>query len=269
MVTHFLIACSNRKAEEAHRGLEWESGTTVEGWSEVWRAAVDEGLPAREMYVGDSFSKQCRAIESRQEGEFVWIVSAGGGLLKTTDVIPSYQSTFTGPGPSPGEWSKLPQGGLERIQLSEGDRVVLCIPEPYQKAVITDGAWERVSGFSISIGPGVVRETCREALPTHPRIREILECGAMKIWTHLLEQYLESDDPHAHFSRLVESANELPEKPSRELISTTEELDEIVDSLPEEITCAGDAVRHIRDKLLRAASQERVAESWSRRRARQ
>ena len=265
MVTHFLIACSNRKAKEPRRGLEWGPETTIEEWSDVWRAAADECLPARQMYVGDSFSKQCRTIESDPEGGVVWIVSAGGGLLRTTDLIPSYQSTFTGSGPTPAEWSVLPQGGLERIQLSEGDRVVLCVPEPYQKAVIADDSWERVSGFSISIGPGVARDTCREALPTHPRLREVLECGAMKIWTHLLEHYLESEDPRDHFSRLVERAEGLPEKPSRESIPTTEELDEIVGSLPEEVTSAGEAVRYIRDKLLRAASQERVAESWSRR----
>ena len=266
MVTHFLIACSKRKAEETRRGLEWDSGTTTEGWSEVWRDAADEGLSAREMYVGDSFSKQCRAIESRSEGGCIWIVSAGAGLLKTSDVIPSYQSTFTSRGPTPEQWTKLPQGGLERIPLSEGDRVVLCIPEQYQKAIVMDDLWGEVSDVAISIGPGIARESCPQSLPTHPRLREVLECGAMHIWAHLLEQYLDSDDPHAHFSQLVERANELPEKIDRVTIDTVEELDEIVDSLPEEITSAGSAVRYIRDELLRAASQERVAESWSRRR---
>ena len=268
MVTHYLIACSNRKAEVASRDLEWGAETTVAGWSEAWGAAIEGGSPAREMYVGDPFSKQCRMIEERPEGGCIWIVSAGGGLLKTTDVIPSYQSTFTGRGPSAEQWGELPHGGLERIPISEGDRVVLCLPEPYQKAVAMDDLWEEVSGAAISIGPGIVRESCPGSLPTHPRLREVLRCGAMQIWTHLLEQYLDSDDPHAHFSQLVDRANELPEKPEREAIDTAEELDSIVDSLPEGITSAGSAVRYIRDELLRAASQERVAESWSRRRSR-
>ena len=268
MATHYLIACSNRKAEKSSRDLEWRSESTIAGWSEAWSAGIDGGSPAREMYVGDSFSKQCRMIEERSEEECIWIVSAGGGLLKTTDVIPSYQSTFTGQGPSPEQWSGLPYGGLGRIPLSGGDNVVLCIPEPYQKAVTMDDLWEKVSGVAISIGPGIARESCPESPPTHPRIREVLECGAMHIWTHLLEQYLDSDDPNAHFSQLVERANELPEKPDRETIDTAEELDSIIDSLPEDITSAGSAVRYIRDVLLRAASQERVAESWSRRRTR-
>ena len=268
MATHYLIACSNRKAKASSSDLEWGSETTVAGWSESWSSAIDGGSPAREMYVGESFSKQCRMVEERSEEGCIWIVSAGGGLLKTTDVIPSYQSTFTGKGPSPEQWSGLPHGGLERIPLSEGDRVVLCIPEPYQKAVAMDDLWGEVSDVSISIGPGVARESCPRSLPTHPRLREVLECGAMQIWTHLLEQYLESDDPHAHFSQLVERANELPDKPDRETIDTAEELDSIIDSLPEDITSAGSAVRYIRDVLLRATSQERVAESWSRRRAR-
>jgi len=266
MATHYLIACSNRKAEKSSRDLEWRSESTIAGWSEAWSAGIDGGSPAREMYVGDSFSKQCRMIEELSEGDCIWIVSAGGGLVKPTDLIPSYQSTFTGPGPSPEQWSGLPHGGLERIPLSEGDRVVLCIPEPYQKAVAMDDLWGEVSDVAISIGPGVARESCPGSLPTHPRLRELLRCGAMQIWTHLLEQYLESDDPHAHFSQLVERANGLPEKPDRETIDTAEELDSIVDSLPEDITSAGSAVRYIRDELLRAASQERVAESWSRRR---
>ena len=57
MATHFLIACSNRKAKETHRGLEWGPETTIEEWSDVWRATADECLQAREMYMGDSFSK--------------------------------------------------------------------------------------------------------------------------------------------------------------------------------------------------------------------
>ena len=146
--------------------------------------------------------------------------------------------------------------------------MVLCIPEPYQKAVAMDDLWGKVSGVAISIGPGIARESCPESPSTHPRLREVLECGAMQIWTNLLEQYLDTDDPNAHFSQLVERANELPEKPDRETIDTAEELDSIVDSLPEDITSAGSAVRYIRDKLLRAASQERVADSWSRRKSR-
>jgi hypothetical protein len=101
-------------------------------------------------------------------------------------------------------------------------------------------------------------------LPYHPRFRELLNCGALKIWTSLLEQYLSADEPHDHFGGMVEKASTLPIQPDRELIDSQEEMDGIIQSLPESVTSAGSAVRYIRDELHRSASQERISESWRR-----
>jgi len=265
MTTHFLIACSNKKSIPPGEGLFWTQETTIQIWSEAWAAPDGARLPAAEMYSGDSFAKQVGLITDHSEAHSIWIVSAGGGIISPSDRIPSYQSTFTSrQGPTFVEWCDLPHGGLSRLPLEDGDNVVMCLPEPYQRAVMLDVSWGIVSQKTLSIGPGPARQSCSEKLPCHPRFRELLNCGAMKIWTSLLEQYLSTDDPHEHFGEMVERASILPVHPMRELIDSQEEMDSIIQSLPGSVTSAGSAVRYIRDELHRSASQERISESWRR-----
>ena len=120
MTIHVLIQCSKKKSLDFSPEMTWSSKTTLKSWKTNWEKQL-VSTDAEKLYSGRSIKREFEFI-SQTSGVKGYIISAGAGLAKLNDKIPSYESTFSnGNGPHYSQWHQLPLGGLSKINPEEGD----------------------------------------------------------------------------------------------------------------------------------------------------
>ena len=115
MTIHVLIPCS--KTKEITRFLSRDD-MVLQNHFKSWKTNWEKQLvstDAEKLYSGRSIKREFEFI-SQTSGVEGYIISAGAGLAKLNDKIPSYESTFSnGNGPHYSQWHQLPLGGLSKI----------------------------------------------------------------------------------------------------------------------------------------------------------
>jgi hypothetical protein len=213
------------------------------------------------MYIGRAVQEQVKIIESYNQE--VWFISAGLGILNGgpgAPIIPSYEASFSvkGAGPSFKQWTEMHSSSIAK--LASKTRILLLIPKPYLRALepsIVPFA-KKIITFDRS---SILVENGARVIDLHPRIREVLQCAASDYWTEILRLVLPEEGKSKELKELNRKASELPERMANPRVSDSDLL-QIIRSLPESVTSAQKAVRHIRDVENIAASQERISYFW-------
>ena len=87
MTIHILIQCSKKKSLDFSPEMAWGSKTNIESWTSDWekqQARID----AHKLYTGRAVKREFEII-SKTDGVEGYIISAGAGLAKFSDKIPS------------------------------------------------------------------------------------------------------------------------------------------------------------------------------------
>lgn len=276
MTTHYIIPCSAKKAMPPANGLSWMEDTTFQEWKSAWDQA-SERLPVSSMYTGYSITKSLENVRESSGDWKVWVVSAGMGLFRgpsstdlEEDLIPGYDvHCFPSRPMTPRKMRELWEGKGEncyndpnsnswtKIEKKEGDKLVLCLPISYQKAVLPSLV-EHVATASdiIGIGRHLKNSDRVRSLGVHPRIREVLGCGFSMMRTVLLEKWVTGGDEE--LERLDSLASKLNSPPLREKISDTNLRKLISEADPEITTSISKTIRWVRDECRISASEERI-----------
>lgn len=148
---YYFLVCSAKKAQAATPDLTWEQDTNIEAWNTAWK--VSDKRAVSEMYMGHLFRQQNNMISSSIEPWRVFVISAGGGLLRGPtsdgrheDTIPSYEvhcasdSIMT---PSKmrtlwesGSFNETNGSEWNTVDWTEPNEVVICLPTAYMEAVL-------------------------------------------------------------------------------------------------------------------------------------
>ena len=262
MSRHVLVACSSRKISTEFI-QHWEPSFSIDDWLEICKNSPNSSSPG-DLYIGRNFKKQRDLVY--KEGDHLWIVSAGLGLLdgskNSKDEIFSYQASFTKEyGAKTNLWSRLKFGGLSRILDTEGEIIVL-LPKLYQEAIMKDPVFSEISDRMIVLGGGPLRSISARSTPYHQRMVEVYGGERLGLFTNLLRAFY--DDPvdftilESHYQEAVS----LPPPQIKQKIDGDNELSKIISELPESISSGSKAVRYIRDVLNRSCSQERITKAW-------
>ena len=255
MTIYVLIACSKSKSASPLEDLTWRDSTNLARWNQVW--SKKRGIfKAGDLYSGRSCRKQIELC-SDYENLDVRIISAGAGLISLEDLIPPYESTFLpNKGPKFTQWHELPMGGLENINLQEGDKIVSFAPSSYHRALLEDPNFPTVSEFIVTASTSPLCGSCGVEIKVHPRSKEVLGVASIDLNTKYLELYLNRG--LGGFEDLYKEAEDLPQKRVGRRMDDSE-LKRVV----RENIHAGSLkalVRRIRDDLQYSASYERIRE---------
>ena len=255
MTIHVLIACSKTKSIPASKDLIWGSKTNVENWSKAW-SKQSELVPASELYNGRAFKQQL-AICQQQKKVRTYILSAGAGFISNIDTnIPSYEATFlSNYGPLEREWHSLPLGGLANLKLNPSDVVVSFAPPQYHRALLNDVDIKKIYSHLIVPSTSPLADKASIKIPIHPRAKEFFAVADVDLNTAFLEMYLAKGLDG--FKNIISVCDKLPPLVERRKV-TDEELLELVIKAKEFKTLES-LVRHFRDELKVAASQERIS----------
>ena len=255
MTNHVLIACSKAKTHDPTNELVWSVGLTIEEWGNRWSSDSLPRFEARELYAGRATRQQLDIVEGTPDS-VAYVVSAGAGLLGTStgEVIPSYESTFGRGGPSVEDWHRLPLGGLSRIDLDEGDRVIAFAPRNYLRAVASDPELGRFANRMVAAAGSALGGVCGLPVNIHPRAKEVLGVASADLNTELIRIFLE--DGASGIEGVSAEAESLPPLPVRRRVDD-EELLRIVEESHRGKTGA-ELVRYVRDVLSVRASVERI-----------
>lgn len=264
MVKNIIIACSSQKEKSSLSRPIWHPGITVSEWKST--ITQEKGIFSPEkLYIGQHFLQQKKIIQKNFDN--IWIVSAGLGLLSgtqnTEDKVNHYDAAFSKKfGSSTDYWSELPFGGLRRLLSVEGE-IIIALPIPYQKAIISDPNFPKVSNRMIALGPGPIQKQKNvKKTPYHPRMIDVYGGQRLGLFTYLLKSYYEDPLNFTGLSKVKREAEKLSSPPKRKKINSDEELNLIISQLPSKITSGAKAVRFIRDQLNRSCSQERILSAW-------
>ena len=149
----YILPCSARKSKDVEKGLNWEEKTKIGPWCKAWDKA--EKIRVSELYTGQSFKQSLGAIRSGPKPWRIYVVSAGGGLIRgptSEDApeqdIPSYEvHCFPSKPMSPalmgklwreGKYPDCEKGTWSKMDVKSGDKVVVCLSNSYQRAVLND-----------------------------------------------------------------------------------------------------------------------------------
>ncbi|MFA0415267.1 DUF6884 domain-containing protein [Vibrio renipiscarius] len=149
---HLLIPCTARKSKlvpsqmnlQCHKVESLDQ--TVESWCEAF-SEQKERIPAKELYLGQAFSKLKKLSE--QSGYDLEILSAGFGVVNENTILPSYNATFATnenqvPSPKHAWWtavngSNLPGRSFKKTFEENSDDVfVICASNEYLNAIQYD-----------------------------------------------------------------------------------------------------------------------------------
>lgn len=154
-ISSVVVPCSARKSKLAAPGLKaaavtaGKQGTVARRWQQKLLAS-SPSTPGRDLYLGPSLK---RVLHVSQELEVpAWIISAGLGLIDSTEIIPPYDLTLA-PGTtasiadritdqfSPASWWTEIQSGPYASDLADisgedsGGRVLICLTRPYAQMI--------------------------------------------------------------------------------------------------------------------------------------
>ena len=148
---YYFLVCSAKKAQAATAALTWGPDTNIEAWNTAWNSTNQR--PVSEMYMGHLFRQQSNMISSSIEPWRVFVVSAGGGLLRGPtndglheDTIPSYEvHCASGSIMTPSKMRTLWDNGSfneaegsewSKVEWTESNEAVICLPTAYMEAVL-------------------------------------------------------------------------------------------------------------------------------------
>ena len=254
MTIHVLIQCSKKKSLDFSPVMAWLSKTNLKSWKINWEKQQAK-TDAHKLYTGRSIKRELEFI-SQTTGVKGYIISAGAGLAKLNEKIPSYESTFSnGNGPNHSQWHQLPLGGLSKINPEEGDVIVSFAAPNYHRAIKADPQFEKLaSKFVVASTSPLSSHPDVTSVEIHPRSAELLKVAYIDLNSELLNQYLIGG-----FKRLEEVYQEcekLPPMQQRRTISD-EDLFALIESF-ESISSITNSVKYIRHTLGISASYERI-----------
>lgn len=254
-----LIPCSNRKMDRTAHELVWDENTTTAQWCESFdRAAARR--EAANLYTGRVTVSMLDDAAKHAVPSF--IISAGAGLIPSTQKIPSYQSTFQpGKGPAVEHFERLPFGGGRALSgLAEGP-ILSFAPLAYHKALLGSTEMQPfLERLVVAHTSPLARET-DHVLCVPARAKEILACSSRDLGMHLHRLVLSVGIDGAQ-TWLDEQETTLRPLPIREKVDA-DALDALVREMlaQDRDAPASQIVRHLRDKQFIAVSHERVAEA--------
>ena len=239
--------------------------TKIDSWREAWGKADKE--PASKLYTGRAFQESIEAIQSGPKPWCVYIVSAGGGLIRgpSSDErgeqdVPGYEvHCFPGKPMTPVEMGKLWQKGKypecpketwPKMEIKSSDELVICLSNAYQQAVLNaDFITQIPKDVQIyTIGSSANKEVKSEKIGAERGMREALGCGFTMLRATILCRWL---------------ADTLPKpktpKPRKARRVSDDELMKLVQAAPTELrTSISAMVKHLRHTEKIAASYERI-----------
>ena len=257
MTIHVLIQCSKKKSIDFSPEMVWVSKTTLESWNSDWRKQQPK-TDSYKLYTGRAVKREFEFI-SKTDGLEGYIISAGAGLAKFSDKIPSYESTFSnGNGPSYSQWHQLPLGGLSKIDVKEGDLIISFAAPNYHKAIKEDPVFERLaSKFVVASTSPLTYHQDVTSVEIHPRTAELLTVAHIDLNSELLNQYLNGGIKR--LEEIYQECEKLPPMEQRKKISD-EDLFALVESLDANLSIT-ESVKHIRHTLKISASYERIRDT--------
>ena len=201
---------------------------------------------------------------NKEEFEFIsqtagvegYIISAGAGLAKLNDKIPSYESTFSnGHGPHYSQWHQLPLGGLSKINPKDGDVIVSFAAPNYHRAIKADPKFGKLSSKFVVANTSPL-SSCQDvtSVEIHPRTAEFLKVAYIDLNSELLNQYLIGGIKR--LEEIYQGCEKLPSMQQRRTISD-EDLFALIESF-ESISSITNSVKYIRHTLGISASYERI-----------
>ena len=257
MTIHVLIQCSKKKSVDFSPELIWSSKTTLKSWKANWEKQQTR-TDAEKLYSGRPIKREFEII-SLTDGLEGYIISAGAGLVKFSDKIPSYESTFSNEsGPKYSQWDQLPLGGLSKINVGEGDVIISFASPNYHKAIKSDPEFERLaSKFVVASTSPLSSHQDVTSVEIHPRTAELLKVAYIDLNSELLNQYLIGGIKR--LEEVYQECEKLPPMQQRRAISD-ENLLALIDSF-DSITSITNTVKYIRHTLGISASYERIRDT--------
>jgi hypothetical protein len=257
MTIHVLIQCSKKKSFDFPSEMAWGPKTTLEYWNTNWekqKAKTD----AEKLYSGRSIKREFEFISSMENVEG-YIISAGAGLAKFSEKIPSYESTFSnGNGPNYSQWRQLPLGGLSNIIAGENDAIVSFAAPNYHRAIKADPIFEKLaSKFVVASTSPLSSHQDVTSVEIHPRTAELLKVAYIDLNSELLNQYLNGGIKR--LEEVYQGCEKLPPMEQRRTISD-EDLLALIESF-ESISSIANSVKYIRHTLGISASYERTRDA--------
>ena len=257
MTIHVLIQCSKKKSLDFSPELTWSSKTTLKSWKTNWEKQL-VSTDAEKLYSGRSIKREFEFI-SQTSGVEGYIISAGAGLAKLDDKIPSYESTFSnGNGPNYSQWHQLPLGGLSKIDVDEGDLILSFAAPNYHRAIKEDPVFEKLaSKFVVASTSPLTSHPEVTSVDIHPRTAELLAVAHIDLNSELLKRYLNGGKKV--LEEIYQECEKLPPMEQRRTISD-EDLLALVESLDTNLSIT-ESVKHIRHTLKISASYERIRDA--------
>lgn len=254
MTIHVLIQCSKKKSLDFSPEMTWSSKTTLKSWKTNWEEQLMT-TDAEKLYSGRSIRREFEFISQTSDVEG-YIISAGAGLAKLNDKIPSYESTFSnGNGPNYSQWHQLPLGGLSKINPEEGDVIVSFAAPNYHRAIKADPQFEKLaSKFVVATTSPLSSHKDVTSVEIYPRTAELLKVSYIDLNSELLNQYLLGGIKR--LEEVYQECEKLPPMQQRRTISD-EDLFALIESF-ESISSITNSVKYIRHTLGISASYERI-----------
>ena len=254
MTIHVLIQCSKKKSLDFSPVMAWSSKTNVKSWKINWEKQ-QEKTDSHKLYTGRAVKREFEFI-SQTAGVDGYIISAGAGLAKLNEKIPSYESTFSnGSGPNHSQWHQLPLGGLSKINPEEGDVIVSFAAPNYHRAIKADPQFEKLaSKFVVASTSPLSTHQDVTSIEIHPRTAEFLKVAYIDLNSELLNQYLIGGIKR--LEEVYQECEKLPPMQQRRTISD-EDLLALIESF-ESISSITNSVKYIRHTLGISASYERI-----------
>jgi hypothetical protein len=259
MTLHVLIPCSKTKEYAPSEELIWSSKKELKYWTKAWNDSTLK-KPASAMYTGRLVQKQIKfCLEN--ENVKLYIISAGGGLIyPVSKEIPAYEATFLeGAGPSAKDWHLLPEGGLDKIDLSEGDKIVTFAPPAYHRVLLHDPLFPDLAPYFVVGSHSVLAKAAGSVCKVHERTKEILKTSSRDMNSELLKQFLQKGENG--LKEIYSNYLVLPVKKKRRKVDD-EELYNVVLNSPKEIhKSTTEMVKYIRHECNISAIDTRIREA--------
>ena len=254
---HVLIPCSKSKFGSPEERLVWDEHMNLDSWTEAWHSA-EKTVMVEELYRGRSFKRIIEYINGK-ENVHGYVVSAGAGLVKLGTAIPSYEATFKAKqGPKQSDWSRLPLGGLEKVDFGPRDIIISFLPPGYHKAVFNDPMIEHIDSriyiLSTSKTPNMQSFT---KIEIHPKSSKILKVAMIDINSHFVGMFLNSGI--ASFNDLRKEAKKLKNEKQRTKIND-DDLQDLVTNLHSKMGST-EMLKHIREELNIQVGKERLTKT--------
>ena len=256
MIIHVLIQCSKKKSLIPKNNLIWSRSTELNSWKEEW-VNEEKRFLVTKLYSGRSIKKEFDLINSNNDIKG-YVISAGAGLIRTNDLIPSYESTFLDSGPNFSQWHQLPHGGLSNLEINSDDKIVSFSSPSYHRALLADPDFSGLaSKFVVAQTSPLSENKDVTSIPIHPRTAEYLGIAYIDLNSEILKLYLEFGEQG--LNEICNECESLPPLDERRTVSNNE-LISVVESL-ESISSITKSVEYIRHTLGISASYERIRET--------